>query len=51
MKGKTVKNRRVGTEKRDQESGDQGNELEKMKGRPGFRYKTRRDDNNRRYGA
>lgn len=44
VKGKTVKNRRAGAEKkiRDQES-----ELDKMKGRPGFRQETRQDDNRR----
>lgn len=45
--GQNSKNRRAGAEKkiRDQES-----ELDKMKGRPGFRQETRQDDN-RRYRA
>lgn len=47
MKGRTVKNRRAGAEKKIR-IGE--NELDKMKGRPGFRQETRQDDN-RRYRA
>lgn len=36
---------------KDQESGDQGDELEKIKGRSRSGYKPRRDDSNRRYGV